>query len=279
VPRTSHTASTVGDRIYIIGGDNTWRRVDVFDPATTRWSTMGEAPEDFRGHAAAVVDGKIYVVGGEERGICTFKKSCWEYDPSTDTWSHKADRPFASTGLSAVSLNGKVIAIGGKAAGGPQPGAAGVHSFDPVSNTWTPLCSLPAPTGSSRAAVVGGKVFLFMGVHDDRESLDTLIYDPLKNTWDKGVDQPRRRWLDTCNTCTVAGSDQIYIVSGSARDRVPYSEVDILDCSQGKWRLGPPFPSPRASHAVAVHGDKIYVFGGRNPSGTSASVYSFQWRK
>jgi predicted Ser/Thr protein kinase len=277
VPRIRHTASTVGDKIYLIGGENTWRRVDVFDPGDMRWSPRQAAPEDFRGHAAAVIDGKIYVVGGEERGICTFKSACWEYDPSADTWTRKADRPLAATGLAAVQLGGTMIAMGGNPAGGPQPGSAAVHRFDPVANTWTALRSLPEPTSACRAAVVAGKVYLFAGVHEDRSYVDTFIYDPSTDAWQAGVAQPRGRWADSYNTCVVAGSDRIVIVGGDTADSV-LPEVDIFDHISQQWRPGPPLPSPRESHAVTVCGDRIYVFGGRNPSGPSASVYSLDCR-
>ncbi len=278
VPRIHHTASTVGDKIYLIGGENTWRRVDQFDPAGRRWSPLQDAPEDFRGHAAVVIDGKIYVVGGEERGICTFKSACWEYDPSADNWTRRADRPLAATGLAAVSLDGKPIAIGGKPAGGPQPGSAAVHSFDPVSNTWTALPSLPVRTGGCRAAAVAGRVYLFAGVHDDRSYVDTFIFDPLTNTWEPGVAQPRSRWVSSYSNCVVMDSDQIVIAGGDTQQGV-WSAVDVFDCAQQEWCLGPPLPSPRAAHAVAVCGDMIYVFGGRNPSGPSAGVYSLDCRE
>jgi N-acetylneuraminic acid mutarotase/predicted Ser/Thr protein kinase len=278
VPRVSHTASTVGDKIYVIGGDNTWRRVDMFDPAHMRWIPRQDAPEDFRDHAAAVIDGKIFLVGGEERGICSFKSSCWEYDPSVDVWTRRADRPLATASLAAVSLDGQLIAVGGYPAGGPLPGSDAVHRFDPVSDTWTTLRSLPVPTASCRAAVVAGQVYLFAGVHHERSFVDTFLYDPLANAWEPGVAQPRGRWVKGGNNSVVTAAGQIVMAGGDTKQGV-LSEVDVFDCTQQQWRLGAPLPSPRAAHAVAVCGDKIYVFGGRNPSGPSASVYSLDCRE
>jgi N-acetylneuraminic acid mutarotase len=278
VPRVSHTASAVGDKIYVIGGDNTWRRVDMFDPAHMRWIPRQDAPEDFRDHAAAVIDGKIFVVGGEERGICSFKSSCWEYDPSADAWMRRADRPLATASLAAISLDGQLIAIGGYPTGGPLPGSPAVHRFDPVSDTWTALRFLPVPTASCRAAVVAGRVHLFAGVHHERSFVDTFLYDSLTNAWEPGVAQPRGRWVRGGNNCVVTGSGQIVIAGGDTKQGV-LSEVDVFDCAQQQWRLGASLPSPRAAHAVAVCGDKIYVLGGRNPSGPSASVYSLDCRE
>jgi N-acetylneuraminic acid mutarotase len=190
----------------------------------------------------------------------------------------RADRPLATASLAAISLDGQLIAIGGYPTGGPLPGSPAVHRFDPVSDTWTALRFLPVPTASCRAAVVAGRVHLFAGVHHERSFVDTFLYDSLTNAWEPGVAQPRGRWVRGGNNCVVTGSGQIVIAGGDTKQGV-LSEVDVFDCAQQQWRLGASLPSPRAAHAVAVCGDKIYVLGGRNPSGPSASVYSLDCRE
>ena len=71
-PREGHSASLVGDVIYIFGGrdvdGNDLGDLSAFKISTSRWFTfqnMGPGPSPRSGHALCTVGKRIYVVGGE----------------------------------------------------------------------------------------------------------------------------------------------------------------------------------------------------------------------
>src|SRR6516164_7181939 len=85
-------ASTVGGRIYVIGGEHAQPNpvptgaVDVYDPATDKWTHAADMPTARGFFATAVVDGRIFAIGGSpnmlphDPGIGTVEI----YDPKTN---------------------------------------------------------------------------------------------------------------------------------------------------------------------------------------------------
>ncbi len=78
------SVSTVGDRIFAIGGGNRlvpFSAVEEYDPVADTWGKRADMP-DARGlHSASVVDGKIYIIGGSISEIEVFTSAVEEYDP------------------------------------------------------------------------------------------------------------------------------------------------------------------------------------------------------
>lgn len=82
--RSHAFAGTVGDRIYVIGGNNYTNLLDVveeYDIVSDTWSTKTSMP--IAGNTGgAVINGKIYVYVYQTTSI-------YEYDPTTDKWTTK----------------------------------------------------------------------------------------------------------------------------------------------------------------------------------------------
>jgi hypothetical protein len=70
IPRTGASAITVGDRIYVIGGDPQPKRVDVYNVATGEWETPFDLPHGRRFSPSLwLEDGRIGIAGGhDEKG-------------------------------------------------------------------------------------------------------------------------------------------------------------------------------------------------------------------
>jgi N-acetylneuraminic acid mutarotase len=74
-PRWVPATSALKGKIYAIGGTTVTRgkwttvsEVEVYNPATNRWTKGAEMPTQRGWHATSVSNGKIYVIGGASRG-------------------------------------------------------------------------------------------------------------------------------------------------------------------------------------------------------------------
>ena len=71
-PKTSHTASVIDGKIYVIGGYiqegkeyKDLATIEFYDPATDRWTQEPDMLIGKSGHTTEVIDGQIYIFGGE----------------------------------------------------------------------------------------------------------------------------------------------------------------------------------------------------------------------
>ena len=84
VPKAEHSSSVIDGKIYVMGGYlregetyTTFSTIEIYDPATDRWTQAPDMLIGKSGHATEVVDGQIYIFGG---GPPT---SVHVYDPRT----------------------------------------------------------------------------------------------------------------------------------------------------------------------------------------------------
>ena len=71
-PKAGHTASVIDGKIYVIGGHfregtefKTLSTIEIYDPATDRWTQEPDMLMGKYGHATEVIDGQIYIFGGD----------------------------------------------------------------------------------------------------------------------------------------------------------------------------------------------------------------------
>ncbi|GAB4855654.1 hypothetical protein Ancab_024276 [Ancistrocladus abbreviatus] len=90
-PRDSHTAVSVGNKLFVYGGDCGDRyhgEVDVFDVDTVTWTRLlvqGSSPGARAGHVAVTTGTKIYVIGGV--GDKTYYNDAWVLDTNMHSWA------------------------------------------------------------------------------------------------------------------------------------------------------------------------------------------------
>jgi N-acetylneuraminic acid mutarotase len=185
--RGSAVAVEVGGKVYVIGGattvagskdvafnGNTPANVlttnDVYDPATNTWKSA--APMTLaRNHAfAGAVDGKIYVIGGRMAHAFIAPSQptdvVEEYDPATNTWGGpKARMPTPRSGGGWASGNGRIYVAGGEIATTALVGAfRAVEAYDPKTNTWEILPSMPIPRHGVAGGMLGKDFHLVSGM-------------------------------------------------------------------------------------------------------------------
>jgi hypothetical protein len=171
-PRDWISAAVVNDKIYVIGGsDNSggiYSMNEMYDPLTNTWTTMTPDPQNRLACGIGVANGKIYLIGGWIRpgappGEPTSLNE--EYDPETDTWTTKAPMPTARNGLAVVEVNDRLYAIGGATDFNPWTNNLNVvEEYDPSTDAWTTVESMPTSRSLLGAAVVNNKIYSIGGM-------------------------------------------------------------------------------------------------------------------
>ena len=276
------TADDQGN-LYLIGGDTSngdwWSsRVDIYDSAGNTW-TMGTPMPYGRFDASAVYStGKIYVMcgGQSEGGGGTFSPTTRVdiYDVASDTWTQGADMPLGESGCAAVAgPDGLIYAMGGgdqyvSMMGWPSSDA---QAYNPATDTWTVLASLPYPSGGSQA-VVGkdGNIYLPGGMDNNSEAVSTFqMYSPSSQTWTV-LQASLPNAVDDAGV--AAGADgRIYVVSGVYFDwnqccgANAYNTVQAYDPRYplSTWSGAASLPDVRyGGKAVTLPDGQILVAGG-----------------
>jgi N-acetylneuraminic acid mutarotase len=118
-------AGVIGGKFYVAGGvgglPDGGNQLDVYDPATNRWTTKAPLPRARWSGAGVALRAKLYVIGGFARkpdGTETVVRTTSVYDPATDTWTRVPPMPDAIGGDfdgSRVVLNGqpRIEVVGG----------------------------------------------------------------------------------------------------------------------------------------------------------------------
>ena len=213
--RGSAVAVEVGGKIYVIGGVTTVEGAkgpainpmgpcrdlttnDVYDPATNKWESRKPMAVG-RNHAfAAAVNGKIYVIGGRTgHGFITKATNTdvvEEYDPATDMWSAPKERmPTPRSGGGCGTDGRKIYVAGGEVTTKQLIGAMNaVEAYEPATNSWTTLPSMPMPRHGVAGAVIGNRFHLVSGMIQSAGAMAML--DPHSKS------TPRRT---TCWSCRV----------------------------------------------------------------------------
>jgi N-acetylneuraminic acid mutarotase len=143
-----------------------------------------------RNHAAiGVVNGKIYVIGGRLGaafiGIASNTDVVEEYDPATDSWGAVRARMLTARSASAWGTHGGRIYVAGGEYQNAQLMAAfrALEAYDPATNQWVSLPSMPIPRHGLAGAMVGNRLHLvggdvqsagIQGMHLDSESHDAF---------------------------------------------------------------------------------------------------------
>jgi N-acetylneuraminic acid mutarotase len=201
--RGSAIAAEVGGKIYVIGGATTMEgskdpfftafgpaRVlgtnEVYDPATNKWESRNPMSVP-RNHAfSGVVNGKIYVIGGRTgHGFilsATNTNVVEEYDPVSNMWSIPKERmPTARSGGASGTDGRRIYVAGGEVTTTALVGAyRAVEAYDPATNSWMTLPSMPMPRHGVAGAVIGNRFHLVSGMIQSAGALTFL--DPTLST-------------------------------------------------------------------------------------------------
>ncbi len=169
-------------------------------------------------------------------------------------WESRAPSGPVRQEVAYVQLNGKFYLAGGGSA----------HEvYDPTTNSWADVASLPESLDHIQAVTVDGKIYYVGGLESwpSPASAQVYIYDPGTNSFTQGAPMPRPRGAGG----VAVYQGRIYYAGGlSAGSAVPW--FDVYDPGINSWSALPDMPVARDHFHAAVVGTKFFVTGGRDTS-------------
>jgi hypothetical protein len=123
----------IDGKVYVAGGrfgggfnSEKTAVLEIFDPATGRWTAGAPMPAPRGGVAGVVAGGCLFVIGGEgnaadPRGLYDQNEA---YNPRTNMWSRFAPMPTPTHGLTGGAfINGRIHLPGGAVTQGGGSGS------------------------------------------------------------------------------------------------------------------------------------------------------------
>ncbi|XP_008407047.1 kelch repeat and BTB domain-containing protein 12 [Poecilia reticulata] len=237
--RDSYALGSLGDTLYLLGGQMKLKNQFLITNCVERWSLQGgpwrsaaPLPLPLAYHSVVRIKDCLYVLGGRtpqsyrmDDEPDRLSNRLLEYNPNTNKWTELAPMKYSKYRCSALVLNGEIFVIGGIGCEGMDRGQSrhclsAVEIYNPDGDYWKDGPPLPCPqlslrTNASNAGVVGGKIYVcgyYKGAdrHDDITK-DILELDPWENRWT--VVTRRALMHDNYDVCLVASLNPRGLVS------------------------------------------------------------------
>jgi Kelch motif len=223
----NHSPAAAHDgKVYLAGGflegEGETNRFFEFDPARNRWRELAPMKQARGGGAAVVIGDRLYVVDGGAQPYNVSDPRPPEpvlevFDFGSGTWSSATPPPLGVHHVGAAVVDGKIYMAGGRRA---EEISSGVFvRYDPATDRWTRLPSLPqGPTSSLGTVAAGGKVVVFGG--DDEAGWEdgggwvtpsAWAFDPRRGRWQRLPDLGVERHA----FAAAVDGGRIYAIGGS----------------------------------------------------------------
>ena len=281
--RTSHAVAELNGKVWVLGGYPPGRLpsnlVQIYDPATNRWSLGPTLPKPMHHVVVEAVGGKLYMIGGEIDGAGTgkppvFLADVWMHDPATGGWVKRARMPIPRSSGGGAVVDGKIYV-----AGGMPPTGSAFQVYDPAKDTWEQLPDLPTPRNHLAMGAIGGKIIVAGGrtAVNAFSRVDAVdIYDPATRRWTKGAPLPAPRGGVT--GAVHAGCMFVFGGEGEPDHVLGLSPTTYAyDPRSNRWKRLPDLPI--ATHGLtgsAVIGGRIFLPGGGTTLGGNAGTTVMQ---
>ena len=253
--RAGHSAITVDDSIYLIGGYSVFESSPVFetekyDINTKIWEKVATKPSVRIGECNVEVDGFIYSIGGQ----------VYDFDTAFYPQISEEDKAVINRY---------------------------VEVFDPQNNEWFVKSSAQLPSSllsqeknGTACAVVGKNIYVFGGFNEENPEIKQVeIYNTETNTWATDTELMPEALSYMGNTNNIVINDKVYLMGGVKNPTAPnmlfsaavlrYSPDNMND----KWKMVEDIPQMATEilgesidgeayySAIALDG-VIYKFGG-----------------
>ena len=184
---------------------------------------------------------------------------------SIAAWTEQAPYPIAIWGHAVVSVGGNVYSFGGIV---NNAAITNAYKYTPVTNTWTPIASLPGARGWFSGTSDGTYIYLLGGVDQNFNTTATLWrYDPVSNTYDTNLPSYT---IPTYFHATAYLNGKIYRIAGAAIGSDFH--VEVYTIATNTWSMAANYPFANHNLMAAALGGYVYA-GGGNASPSNAWRY------
>ena len=181
--RKGSTVTSFNEELYVIGGEGSWRDVQIYDPVFNKWRQGGSMKTSRAGHSAVVLQEHIYVIAGHNGEVCQSSADC--YNPLTDQWTEISGMSKVRRCAAAVAVGRKLFVVGGFGDMTRITIEPSCEIFDPGANQWSVVPSLSISRAASGIVSIRDTVYLFGGEDKTKRRKEVLCCEIGKNEWHK----------------------------------------------------------------------------------------------
>jgi N-acetylneuraminic acid mutarotase len=209
-PLTHAGQAVHGTTIWLVGGfvgDNPGpgtAHVWKYNTLTNTWSRGPSLPVARGAGACAIIGDELHFFGGLDHAnsstnpVTVDYADHWVINLANSTgWKPAAPLPNPRNHLAGIALNGFVYAIGGQHLWNEDHPLSEVDQYDPATDTWKKVKSLPKPLSHISAATltIDGRIMVIGGATTGFNSVsDVSTYNPATNKWSHFSDLPSPRF-------------------------------------------------------------------------------------
>ncbi|HEV8493790.1 MAG TPA: kelch repeat-containing protein, partial [Candidatus Angelobacter sp.] len=263
------------------------RPVDIFDPASNRWTQGAKPPLELHHMQAIAYNNKLYVIGALTGGFPEEPtlSNVLIYDPASDSWAEGAAVPSQrQRGAGGVVLHdGLIYLVGGNTRGHMSGYVPWLDVLNPETGEWQSLPDAPHARDHFHAAVIDGQIYAAAGrtsAHDKGEVLALTIapvdvYDIATKQWHTlAAPLPTQR----AGTSAAVVNGMLVIFGGESATQVAaHSEVEAYNPATKTWVSLPPLPTGRHGTQATQLGDKLHIIAGSANRGGGPELNDHLW--
>ena len=236
--RLTHAGTAVsGKNIYLAGGyiGNPGGRGQIFATThvwkynvdTNKWSRMPSLPQARGSGGLEVLNGKLHFFGGSDINRAD-RRHHWVLSLNGGKrWTYAAPLPKVRNHMGDAVLGGQLYAVGGQVTQEHTGAQASVYRWNPSTDTWKQLASLPRARSHIAGAtfVMGDRLLVAGGFNTKGDQVsDVTAYDPQSNSWKTLTPLPKAVHSG------IAGpiDGKIYYTTGGYYRTVTYKGTPVL---------------------------------------------------
>ncbi len=249
--------------------DDVWR----YDIDAGKWLRGPSLPAPRGGGALVRFARTLHYFGGFAPDRQTTPGDHWvlELDGGT-AWTPAAPLPEPRGQMGVAALGGFIYAIGGQFGhDSTRVDVDRVHRYDPATDTWTKVASLPSPRShfeggtfvwNGRIVIVGGRNITAKPYR--RQFLrEVTMYDPAAEVWLALPSLPR----GLMGAAAAGFGGQVVVTNGSLDDRPILQTKTWIIGLGSKWEQWPELPVPLGEVAGGIVHDRLFLVGQSSPDG------------
>ncbi|MCB5280981.1 MULTISPECIES: malectin domain-containing carbohydrate-binding protein [unclassified Arthrobacter] len=190
--------------------------------------------------------------------------------PWPASWAAGKSSPVACFEAAGLALGGIIYRFGGFDSS--FRAIRSYSSFNPATNTWTTLGSLPAGMAETHLGITEDGRYIYFGggfagnLDTTKTPTQTVSdrvyrYDPSTNSFALLTRLPAGRGAGAF----AALNGELHYISGNPADRVTnVGDHFVYNLTTTRWTAAAPLPNPKDHMSCVVLGGKIYVVGGEH---------------
>jgi N-acetylneuraminic acid mutarotase len=169
----------------------------------------------------------------------------------------------------AGQINGIIYVAGGYNSLGSSPSST-LQAYNPVTNTWSTLASMPAATQAGVAGVINGQLYVAGGQISGYTPVANLYaYNPATNSWTQLASMPQ-----ACADGAAGVIDSKLYVTCPYPGTFGTTIFDVYDPVANSWTALADSLKSHSLAATAVINGQFYVAGGDSPLRGFTEVYN-----